>query len=86
MTDEEFGRTWAGQMDRKPNPPGIVPSWEWWWSATGDGRIPLCVWNELRGAGSNMRSFPTEADAFAALGRAVRMVHREVPHLREDEK
>lgn len=69
MTDEEYGRAWGETMGVQPTafPPfaGSLPFWK-------------CQY--VRGVG-HMPDTYSEAEAYAALGKAVREVHRLVPML-----
>lgn len=78
MTDEEFGRAWAAQV-------GIVPprrldwgnresTWEW-----VSGLVPHVVMVTL--SPGPLSCHDSEAEAYAALGAAVRAVHAAVPPL-----
>lgn len=88
MTDEEYGRAWANMTGHAPQRfisleiDGDKPVWDWFherWCRSVDGRavVSLYVWREMEGG----RSYPSESAAYAALGRAVREVHRLVPPL-----
>jgi hypothetical protein len=68
MTDEEFGRRWAAQQ--KIDPEHYESGWVW-------------CGEELSSALDYQLSarYLTEGEAFAALGRAVRRINKEVPPL-----
>ena len=76
MTDEEFGRAWAAQQNHHPvRFPEFLP---------GEG--PFWKTQPLTQSGGFAVFFPdtrSEADAYAAIGRAVRAVHTAVPRLKE---
>ncbi len=66
MTDEQFGRAWAKQQGISPNrADGLPPVWEWAYMPRL-GFLPPSL---------------TEAEAYAVLGAAVRVVHAAVPQL-----
>ena len=82
MTDEQYGRAWAKQQGLAPSPPGSMSNWGWWWTALGEGPcLPRAVFACWDHAAQGYPHYPTEAEAFAALGKAVQAVHAEVPPL-----
>lgn len=79
MTDEQYGRTWTVQNSIPP--PNKVSTGKWLWYSSKDNGYPyfhssLCCLLD-------QDFYPTEAAAYADLGRAIREIHREVPELKE---
>jgi len=86
MTDEEYGRAFASQTGREPSKTEmkvddkVIDIWWAWYPSdrAAVGAIPSVVAAAMP---AGYRRFPTEAEAYAALGRAVREVHRLVPEV-----
>lgn len=77
MSDEEFGRAYAAQMGWEPARIGEFFAWHNAADPNLPGEVPPAVRFDGR---MWLRS---EAESFAALGRAVRAVHAAVPLLKE---
>lgn len=80
MTDEEYGRLWAAQNGQPP--PGKVCTGKYLWYDPAHHGYP-----HLHGALAaclDADFYPTEAAAYADLGRAVREIRREIPDVRTD--
>lgn len=72
MTDEEFGRAWAEMMGVEVRKADDTLLGSKWWRIR-DARLPNWFRVDL--------FHLSAADAYAALGAAVRAVHAAVPHL-----
>lgn len=85
MTDEQYGRDWAARTGRAPHRVVHEDGWaEWCWHRPGVGGFdpgPSVVPAPVSAAIAETTAvwFASEAEAFAALGRAVRLVHEQVP-------
>jgi phosphoenolpyruvate carboxylase len=85
MTDEEFGRAWAKQEGKKPwrNAVYKVALWQWDMAIGSESKAELC--DEIVEAMGYKRHYETLPESYAALGKAIRQLHRQAPPLRKDE-
>ncbi len=86
MTDEEVGRKWAEQNGKRPMPRHLSGGYKpWAWESVwrgNDNELPADVLEAVRvsaehfaetpGGYCSMLSYETEAEAYSALGAAVR--------------
>lgn len=83
LSDEEYGIEWAEQNNKRPKAFDL----KYFWSTpvtTRDYHLPPILFNALSGGMvESMYNliYLTRTEAYAALGHAVREVHRQVPHL-----
>lgn len=78
LTDEEYGRLWAAQNGVNRSPSKVATGKYLWYSARDNG------YPDMHGALAVCLDvgdlfYPSEAAAYADLGRAVREIRREIP-------
>ncbi len=73
LSDEQLGRLWCERNNRAPDHdprPGYLP-WRWVYDDGPTYALPYVVWEQI-----HTNRFSTEADAYAAVGSALRELHR----------
>lgn len=82
MSDEEFGRAWAAENGRAP----LLDGGGYWWTISGVGplshRLPVILFDAMKGSVGICADYRNEAHAYAALGRGLRAIFAEVPPLK----
>ncbi len=77
LTDEQIGRIWCGNNDRRPDhsPRPGLPPWRWVYDDGPRYALPHPLWEALY-ATAGVSCFDTEADAYAAVGAGLRELKR----------
>ena len=73
LSDEQLGRLWCERHGRAPDhdPRPGYPPWRWVYDDGPDYAVPIVLWQCL----PKFR-FGTKTDAYAAVGQALRELHR----------
>jgi hypothetical protein len=73
LSDEQLGRKWCERNGKGPEhyPRPGVPPWRWAYDDGPAYGLPACLWDCLP-----RKRHDTEASAYAAVGQALRELHR----------
>lgn len=78
LSDEQLGRKWCERNGRRPElwPRLGLPPWRWVYDDGPTYALPLILFDEIKTGAGTVERFRTEAEAYAAVGSALRELHR----------
>lgn len=78
LSDEQLGRLWCERHGKRPDeyPRLRLPPWRWVYDDGPVYALPRLVWDEIKTGHGTVERFRTEAEAYSAVGAALRELHK----------